>query len=112
MISLKSRVFNLVRNIACTHSRLLIKALYDRAACLIERYQGRDINPDEFEQRWGEPPSKLSIIRGPRFLQRLPSLGEEDPEPKADGINRLEPDRDTEWETEEEEEGLVQEMRH
>jgi hypothetical protein len=39
-------------------------------------------------------------------------LGEQsvhqDPEPEADGIDRLEPDRDTEWETEEEEESLVQ----
>jgi hypothetical protein len=78
------------------------QVLSDRAACLIERYQGRDVNPEEFEARWGEPPLKLSIIRGPGFLQRIPSLEEEDPEPEADGTDRLEPDRDMEWETEEE----------
>jgi hypothetical protein len=40
------------------------------------------------------------IIRGPRFLRRVPRTEEEDPAPKADGGIDLELDRDTEWETE------------
>jgi hypothetical protein len=78
------------------------QVLADRAACVLERYQDREMNPTDIEERCGEPPLKLSVICGPRFLQRTPSTGEEDPEPEADGINYLGLDRDTEWETESE----------
>jgi hypothetical protein len=42
----------------------------------------------------------LSIIRGPKFLQRHLDTEVENPEPEADGTNRLELDGDTGWETE------------
>jgi hypothetical protein len=59
--------------------------LADRAACLTERHWNREINPMEFEIRWGQGPSKMSIIRGPDCLLRQ---------------RPIEPDRDheSEWE--------------
>jgi hypothetical protein len=35
----------------------------------------------------------------PRVPTETPDLEDEDPKSGADGTNRLEPDRDTEWET-------------
>jgi hypothetical protein len=59
--------------------------LADRAACLIERHQNWEMNPEEFEKRWGQSPSKMSIIRGPDCLLR-PRHGPEG-------------DHESEWET-------------
>ena len=89
-------------DIARTNYKETIKqqVLADRAACLLERYRGKDIGPREFEERWGEPPLGLSIIRGPRFLRRLPRTEEEGPDSEADGYTDLELDGDSEWETE------------
>lgn len=61
------------------------------------------MNSTEFELRWNEPPLGMSMIRGLRFMRRNTGEEEEDPEPEADGNNRLGPERDTEWETETEE---------
>lgn len=46
------------------------QVLGDRAACLIERYQNKDTNPDEFFGRWGQLPLAMSITKGPAFLTR------------------------------------------
>jgi hypothetical protein len=59
--------------------------LADRAAYLIERHQNWEMNREEFEKRWGQSPSKMSIIRGPDCLLR-PRHG-----PKGD--------YESEWET-------------
>jgi hypothetical protein len=53
----------------------------------------------------------LSIIYGPGFSQRLPIFEEGDPECEADGTNGLEPDRDIEEETEEEDQHKDEEPR-
>jgi len=57
---------------AVTNFRETVKRqiLEDRAACLIERYWNREINPKEFQRRWGQAPTKMSIIRGPDCLLR------------------------------------------
>jgi hypothetical protein len=73
---------------AVTNFRETVKRqiLADRAACLIERYWNREINPKEFQRRWGQAPTKMSIIRGPDCLLR----------------HREVPEGENEWETEDE----------
>lgn len=44
--------------------------LADRAACLSVRHQNWQMNPEEFEKRWGQSPPKVSSIRGPDCLLR------------------------------------------
>lgn len=54
----------------------------ERSASMQEKYRDERINYREFYNRWGQLPSKTSIIRGPRCLTIHRAI---DPDPYATG---------------------------